>query len=53
MKLPKQTANVDRNLGLAGAVGVGNVHASIDWGSVLKTAGNVASQVLPIVLGAL
>lgn len=51
MKLPKQTPNVDRNLGLAGAVGNGHVHASFDWGSLWQTATNLYHTVAPIVKG--
>ncbi|MFM2476858.1 hypothetical protein [Celerinatantimonas sp. MCCC 1A17872] len=52
MKLPMQSSPVERTVYLSNAAGAG-AEACFNWGSLLKTAGNIAKTVAPTVLGML
>jgi len=52
MRLPLQSAPVNRTLGAAALTGDG-VEASFDWGSLAKTVANVVGQAAPVIAGLL
>ena len=53
MRLPLQSAPVNRTLGAAALSGDGVEASSFDWSSLLSTAASVAAKAAPVIAGLL